>query len=143
MSTRNQFDDAEWHDCMVHGIEFFSEGFQSEIRLDIDLITDWSSCCEGFFKVAPVFLTFSDVTDLKVNIDWGNSGFRNSLSGIFIVSAVRKEISTVLKIEHYYEWELIFNNGGVVAFGASSFSQVIRKEPVLVDRQYLYEIERE
>jgi hypothetical protein len=74
-------DATSWHDNLVHALLFHvgdaSTGdWRSELVLDIDHIVEWICGTEGDarFRVAPATLTFHDVTDLRVNFDFGGSG---------------------------------------------------------------------
>jgi hypothetical protein len=50
----------------------------SELVLDLDFIVDWMCGVAGGgqFRVAPATLAFHGVTDPRIRIDWGDSGFQ-------------------------------------------------------------------
>jgi len=88
--TEVDFDRLSWHDCQIWGLEFRAgepdEGdWSSDLVLDIDFITEWLCGVTGGaqFRVAPATLAFHGVTDPRIGIDWGNSGFQVALHGVF------------------------------------------------------------
>ena len=111
--------------------------------LDLDHIVEWVCGADPSvrFRVAPATLTFHDVTDLKVALDWGNSGHRTALSEPQIDRITRAPVADQqIGLERpYYRWEIAFNwpRGGALGFGASGFSQILRAAPVLLDQQRL------
>jgi hypothetical protein len=74
-------DEISWHDNLVYGLLFnvgdVAKGdWRSELVLDIDHIVEWICGTDSYawFRVAPATLTFHDVTDLRVNFNFGGSG---------------------------------------------------------------------
>ena len=87
-------------------------------------------------------LTFHHVTDLKVNIDWGDSGHQVAVAEMTLDCIERQlvEKQLICLDRPYYRWSLQLNSprpGGAISFGASSFTQILRQEPVLCDEQKL------
>jgi hypothetical protein len=145
----NDFEKVYWHDCRIWGLVFHSgdadEGdWTSDLVLDIDFIVEWiCSVQEGptQFRVAPATLTFHGVTDLKLNIDWGNTGFQVALHEVSIDHISREQISDqkIFLDRPYYKWTIRLNSPkqGEIVFGAVDFTQTLRAEPVLTDKQCL------
>ena len=84
--TEADFDRLSWHDCHIWGIELRAgdpdDGdWTSDLVLDIDFIVEWicGTGGGGRFRVAPATLVFHGVTDPKIAIDWGRSGFHVAL----------------------------------------------------------------
>jgi hypothetical protein len=102
---------------------------------------EWVCDREGgaHFRVAPATLVFHGVSDLKVNIDWGNSGFQLALHEVSIDRINRERISDqkVFLDRPYYKWSIRLNwpQDGQIVFGAVGFSQTLRSEPVLMNTQ--------
>ncbi|MCX4027829.1 hypothetical protein H0A36_28555 [Endozoicomonas sp. SM1973] len=143
--TNNDFERISWHDNMIHGFSFDvnAEEFRSDLIIDIDYIVEWSCDDESEFKISPSFLTFHDITDLYINIDWGESGFMNAASGIFIIDIQRKSVETKLRMKNYYKWTIILNDKNhSISFGASGFTQKAYIDPVSTDIQYLKKNQR-
>ena len=140
------FEKFSWHDCRIWGLEFRTgdvneEDWTTDLVLDIDFIVEWVCDREGGaqFRVAPATLVFHGVSDLKVNIDWGNSGFQLALHEVSIDRINRERISDqkVFLDRPYYKWSIRLNwpQDGQIVFGAVDFSQTLRSEPVLMNTQ--------
>ena len=96
--------------------------------------------------MAPATLVFHGVTDPKIDIDWGRSGFQVALHPVSIDSIEREQIQDqkVHLDRHYYSWRIRLNwpAGGEIAFGAVGFSQTLRAEPVVTENYHLSLTER-
>jgi hypothetical protein len=146
--TEADFDRLSWHDCHIWGVEFRAgdadEGdWTSELVLDLDYIVEWlcGTSGGGQFRVAPATLVFHGVTDPKINIDWGRSGFQASLHAVSIGNVERELVQDqdVYLDRPYYRWRVLLNwpYSGEIAFGAVGFTQTLRGEPVLTEKQSL------
>ena len=137
-----------WHDDTLYGLRLevgdVARGdWRSELVLDLDHIVEWV-CVPGrntCSRVAPATLTFHDVTDLRVALDWGDSGHRTAL-GEPQIDAITRAAFEDQKIslgQPYYRWRIGLNwpRGGELTFGASGFTQTLRAAPVLLDQQRL------
>lgn len=141
-----------FHDNLVRGINFASEvgDFSSDISFDIDHILEWINCSpnqdEYLFSVSQAILTFHYVSDLVMNISWGNSNytkFTGDSSGFYILNIEKQKINSPLGDPDYYSWKITTNNKGqVISFGASDMSLKLIGSPQLVNRQYLLNSER-
>lgn len=146
--TTDNFDPHKFHDNLVHGIAMSVEGFSSELRLDLDYIADWPTCVPGDshsleFSVARGLVTFHDVTDLCVKIDWGDSGYTTAVSGPYIDVLQREKIVPALRLPNYFRWRIVFTDEkSSITFGASAMSFVTQGSLFRVDRQYLTDQER-
>lgn len=149
MNNDSDYDCHKYHDNVVHGIRFLVEEFVSEIVLDIDYIVLWpvEACDEvnkPIFRVARCDLRFTDVTDLKVDVDWGESGYTTAVAGTSIDRIDRHLVATTLRVPAYYHWNVVMNDGrSRVSFGASSMLPEIKGESIEVPRQYLNDSERD
>lgn len=144
----SDFDDLSWHDCHIWALELRAgdpeQGdWTSDLALDIDFIVDWVCGTDGGgqFRVAPATLVFRGVTDLRVAVDWGASNFQVALHPASIDGITREQIhdSKVYLDRTYYRWKIGLNwpAGGEITFGASGFTQTLRADPVLTERQHL------
>jgi hypothetical protein len=148
ISTEADFERLSWHDCTIWAIGFRAGDpdrgdWTSELVLDIDFLVEWICGVDGKarFKIAPATLVFRDLTDPKISIDWGRTGFQSSLHPVSI-HAIERERVQEQKIcfdRPYYSWRIPTNwpEGGEVSFGASGFTQTLRAEPVLTENQHL------
>ena len=137
-----------WHDDTVYGLRFevgdIARGdWRSELMLDLDHIVEWlcGSDRSVRFRVAPATLIFHDVTDLRIALDWGDSGHRTALGEPQIDAITRTQVldQKICLDRPYYRWRIALNwpRGGEVGFGASGFTQTLRAAPVLLDQQRL------
>jgi len=144
--TQEHFDQISWHDNTLYGLHFevgdrTRSEWHSDLVLDLDYIVEW--VCEAAgrvrFRVVPAILTFHDVTDLRIGVDFGDSGCRTAINEPSIDAITRQRISDqeICLDRPYYRWRIAFNlpRGGEIAFGASGFTQTCRAEPVLLDEQ--------
>jgi len=148
MNTETDFDCLSWHDCCIWAVEFRAgdplEGdWTSDLALDIDFIVEWICDVNGRcqFRVAPATLVFHGITDPKISIDWGRSGFRASIHPVSIHNVERElvENQKTHLDRPYYRWTIRMNwpDSSEIAFGAVGFTQTLRAEPVLTDEQCL------
>ncbi len=152
--TETDFGRLSWHDCHVWRVELRAgdpdeQDWTSDLVLDVDYIVEW--LCDvgggGQFRLAPATLVFHGVTDLRINIDWGRSGFQGALHELSIDGIEREPIQDqkVYLDRPYYRWTIRLNwpGSGEIAFGAVGFTQTLRAEPVLMERQSLSRRERD
>jgi hypothetical protein len=151
--TEADFDCLSWHDCHIWAIELHPGNpdvgdWTSDIALDIDFIVEWI-CGVGQgaqFRVAPATLVFHGVTDPKIDIDWGHSGHQASVHPASM-DGIERELLQDQKVfldRPYYRWRIRLNwpESGGIALGAVGFTQTLRAEPVLTDKQHLSRSER-
>lgn len=147
-ATEADFERLSWHDCHIWGIALHAgdpeDGdWTSDLALDIDFIVEWicGVAGGGQFRVAPASLVFHGVTDPRIDIDWGQSGHQAAVHPISI-DRVERELVRNQKVyldRPYYRWTLRLNwpMGSEITFGAFGFTQTLRAEPVLTERQCL------
>jgi len=152
--TEADFEHLSWHDCSIWAIELRAgnpaEGdWTSDLVLDIDFIVAWICGVGGRggqFRMAPASLVFHGVTDPKINIDWGTSGFQVSLHPVSIGNIEREQIQDqkVHLDRTYYSWRIRLNwpESGEIAFGAVGFTQTLLAEPTLTENHGLSLSER-
>ncbi len=142
------FKGLSWHDDTIYGLRFdvgdsFQGDWHAELVLDIDHIVEWVREAGGQvrFRIAPATLVFHDVTDLKIDMDWGDSGERAALHEASIAGITREPVPDQpgYPARAHYRWRIAINwpQGGEIGFGARGFTQTLRAEPVLLDEQRL------
>src|SRR5262249_12356697 len=134
-------EDLSWHDNLIYGVRFEvgdadRNDWRSDLALDIDHIVEWLCGVDGgaTFRVAPATLTFHDVTDLHIDLDFADGTYPRTLNELSI-----DRISVVAVDTQFggpgpygrYTIALNLPQGGAIAFGASGFSQVLRSSPRL------------
>ena len=143
--TTEDFDRLSWHDNHIHGFAL-REGDQAagELDLDIDFILEWicdraSGSCD--FCIAPAALTFHEVSDLVLSLDYVTK--TAALCPASISEIERKELMDPNGYTSF-TWAININwPAGAIRFKASGFTQVLRAEPIVVSgRQYLTADER-
>lgn len=151
--TGDDFERLSFHDCHIWGLQFRAGDAErgewvSELELDIDYILEWICGVDGGcrFRVAPAALVFEGATDLAMNVNWGDSGFRCALHQPSIDGIERERVpdQKIYLDRPYYSWKIRLNwpAGGVIAFGAAGFTLTTRGEGILTDRQRLSLAER-
>ena len=144
----SDFEILSWHDDTLYGLRFdvgdsFQGDWRADLVLDIDHIVEWVRGVAGKiqFRVAPATLVFHGVTDLKIAVDWGDSGDRNALHEVSIDGITRERVPDQegYPVREHYRWRIALNwpKGGEIAFGARDLTQTLRAEPLLLDQQQL------
>ena len=151
--TDVDFERLSWHDNHIYGLHLSlgdaaRDDWRSDLVLDIDHIVEWLCGVDkrAQFRVAPTTLAFHHVTDLGIAIDWGDSGCRTAIHEISIDGIAREAVADqkICLDRPYWRWRIETNwpKGGVIAFGASGFTQTLRATPVLIDEQKLSPLDR-
>jgi hypothetical protein len=145
--TDADFEHLSWCDCHVWGVGFHAgdaHDLASDLVLDIDFILDRVAGAEGKptqFRVAPASLVFAEVTDLRISLDWGNSGFPLSINPPSIDAIERECVPDrmVYPARRYYRWQIRFGwpPGAEIVFKSVGFTQTLRADPVLSDSHSL------
>ncbi|MGZ5475770.1 MAG: hypothetical protein ACXW29_04920 [Thermoanaerobaculia bacterium] len=145
--TDADFEELSWHDNFIHSIHLDAHAFESRLRLEIDHIIQWVSPAPDSyaFWVAPASLVFENVTDLKIDIEFDQSGYQVVIHQVSIHGITRAPVP-VQKIcfdRPYYIWTIETNwPAGEITFGASGFVQTLHAQPVLTSEQQLSPVER-
>jgi len=143
--TTPDFDLLSWHDCHVHGLHLATvqeENGTADLELDLDFIVEWIPRDDRTiqFLVAPATLTFREVFGLRIKIDYVTPA-----AGMapFSLDGIEREAVTYETGYTTFRWRLPVNwPAGQITFEGPAFTQVLRREPLLVDRQYLLAAER-
>ncbi|HSR73115.1 MAG TPA: hypothetical protein VLL72_12105 [Kiloniellales bacterium] len=139
-----------WHDNLVYEIRLVRgdperNDWRSELVLGLDHILEWLADGQGGmrFRIAPARLVFSDVTDLVVALDWGDSGCRVALNEVSIDRIERDRLpeseQKICLDRPYYRWRIETNlpTGGRFSFGASGYRQDLLGPAILCDQPWL------
>lgn len=70
------FEQISLHDVRVYALAFQRQEDQGNLILDIDYLAQGDCRPEGGhdFLIVPATLTFVDVVDLEIHLDWGQIG---------------------------------------------------------------------
>ena len=131
----SRFEEMSWHDNHVHGLRIREgEDGCGELELDLDYILEWLRPTPSAFafRLAPATLTFVDVFDLRIEIDYAAA-----TAGItpFSISEITRESPVnggALKWKIELNWPQ-----GAISFSASGFRQTLRVSPIVSDSQSL------
>jgi hypothetical protein len=129
-ATDDDFSSSSWHDNALYGLRLdlgdpIRGDWHADLVLDIVHIVEWICGADGGarFRVAPATLAFHDVTDLRVIIDCGNSGYRTAVTELSIASITRERLrdQRVGLDRPYHRWRIALNlpPGGELTFGAT------------------------
>lgn len=137
------FDQVDLHDVDVYGFFLQRRGFEISLILDIDYLAERTLRLDNRFEylVAPATLTFLEVVDLQIHLDWGASlrreepyGVISNFSGqVMIYDFRRLAYTDPVYIERgYLRYELDFSepSDGRISLGAKDFTIVGRQELV-------------
>jgi hypothetical protein len=134
------------HDVRVYALVFQRLEHQGDLLLDIDYIAEWGQDEDDkhSFLVVPATLTFFDVVDLQVHLDWGHRAIYEKEphgviccpSGELIVDNFNRFAYTdplyTNQPKPYCRYELSFWEpaGARIALGATDFRMVGRQKAV-------------
>ena len=87
--TQEQFEEMSWHDNHVHAIRIVEGSYgPGQLVLDLDYILEWINDKEGFqFRLQPVMLTFFEVADLRISLDYATP---TAALGPFSIHAIER-----------------------------------------------------
>ena len=144
------FDQVDLHDVGVYGFFLQRRGVETSLILDIDYLAERTLLANNHFEylVAPATLTFLDVVDLQIHLDWGTSlrreepyGVISSFLGEGWIDDFRRFAYTdpVYAERSYWRYELDFSDprDGRINLGAKDFTIVGRQDPVRSDQKIL------
>ena len=140
--TDADFEDMSWHDNHVHGFQIRSGEYGAgEIDLDLDYIVEWLCAADGSceFRLAPATLTFKEVSDLRIELD-----YEAVTAGLvpFSIDGISREDGTVAT-ESLRRWTVKLNwPRGSLAFRASGYTQRLRAPLRISAEQCLSEASR-
>src|ERR1700732_1231921 len=89
--THADFDEMSWHDNHVHGLQIGAgENGSGELILGINCLVGWLNPTEGVFqfRIAPAILTFAQVTDLRLDVDYASA---SAAFGPFSTGGIERE----------------------------------------------------
>ncbi|OGV56896.1 MAG: hypothetical protein A2017_05165 [Lentisphaerae bacterium GWF2_44_16] len=137
--TDKDWENLCWHDNRIYGISLSYGKFHENLIIDIDYIVEWicrpDKTCS--FLISPATLTFNQILDLEINIKCKHQGI--------YINAIHRELDkerSTLPDRLYYNWKIDCHYGSHVSFGASSFSRILRKKPILCHGQEIPFAER-
>jgi hypothetical protein len=146
------FDEISLHDVRVYALAFQRREQQGNLILDIDYLAQWNSPPEGGhdFLIVPATMTFVEVVDLEVHLDWGPSVYQREPYGVICCPSGELIINDWRRFAYtdpvytgrsrpFLRYELDFwePRGGRVCLGAQDFRIVGRQDGVHSHQQTL------
>jgi hypothetical protein len=135
--THDHFAQMSWHDNHVHALRIVSGEYGTgQLILDLDYILEWVKDSEGGcrFLIVPATLTFHEVTDLRVTIDYAAS---TAALGPFSLDRIDRWFEKRDRYEAQL-WALRLNwPAGGITFASRGYEQRGVGAPVLSDEQWL------
>lgn len=145
MLTTDNFEELSWHDNAIHAFRILEgdDNTGGQLLLDVDYIAEWlQGSDKGFnFKIVPSDLTFHDVSDLAISVDYAAA---TAAVQPMTIHEIIREVVTYSNGYSSYKWKIEINwpPKGFISFQATGFTQVPRMEPVVSGAQYLSPSER-
>lgn len=142
MSLPERFEDYSWHDNAIHGFRIVEgpDGCGGELILDIDFIVEWlppqgENNAFGF-RIAPAHLTFHDVTDLVISVDYASS---TAAVQPMTIHEIHREVVTYPTGYSSFAWKIEINwpRNSFISFRSPGFTQALKGEPIVSGAQYL------
>ena len=145
MFSIDDFEKIHWHDNAIHSLRIVeAEDCAGELVLDIDFIAEWLPPVNNAFnfKIAPSDLTFHEVSDLIISINYAAA---SAAVGPMTISEITRTVCSYPNGHSSFTWRININwpPKSFISFQASGFTQVPRSEPVFSDAQYLSPSERQ
>ncbi|QRY65460.1 hypothetical protein JVX98_07450 (plasmid) [Ensifer sp. PDNC004] len=122
--TDADFNNMGWHDCRLYAIKLLDQRFN--LSFDIDYMFRWH---QTGFDISPCVLTFFNVFDLKINLDYDG----NLLCFISDINRLEARSPNGTRIWLYG----IECNVGSISFSATGFEQTVKAPPTCSETQDL------
>jgi len=143
MFSTEDFGKIQWHDNAIHGFRILEGDTCGELVFDIDFIAEWLPPLNGkySFKVAPSSLTFHEVSDLVISINYAEA---SAAVQPMTIHEIQRESITYPNGYKSFRWKVDINwlPKSFFSFCSPGFSQLQRMEPITTEAQYLSPSER-
>lgn len=144
MFSTDDFEKIHWHDNAIHGFRILEGELCGDLVFDIDFISEWLSPVEGAFsfRVAPSDLTFHEVSDLIVSINYAAA---SAAVQPMTIHEIHRETITYPNGYSSFSWRIELNwpPNSFFTFQSRGFTQHQRMEPIITGAQYLSPSERQ
>jgi hypothetical protein len=141
----SEFEKMIWHDNAIHGFHIRESGdnCNGELDFDIDYILEWLAPENNSFsfRVAPAMLTFHDVSDLIISINYAKI---TAAVQPMTIHEIRREVINYANGFSSFKWMIEINwpLDSFISFEASGFTQKMYGQQVASGAQYLQPSER-
>ena len=140
MFKTEDFEKMHWHDNAIHGFRILegNDGCAGQLLFDIDYIDEWinGSGSSFNFKITPSDITFHDVSDLVISINY--AALPAAIQPMCI-QEIKREVLVYPNGHSSFNWKIELNwpFNSFYEFRASGFTQVPRMHAVYSESQYL------
>jgi hypothetical protein len=118
-----------FHDCHVHGLQWRRERFTFSIHLQY--ILEWiapSDAVAGYrFSIAEGRITFQDVDDLKVSMDWSGAALDSQIASVRVL---RTRTTPNGRLQRYFEIEFA-EPEAIISLWSTEYEVDLLQEPVI------------
>ena len=143
MLSTDDFEKIHWHDNAIHGFRILEGELCGDLVFDIDFIVEWLPPVQGAFsfRVAPSNLTFHEVSDLIISINYAAA---TAAVQPLAIHEIHREVVTYPNGYSSFAWKVELNwpPNSYFTFQSSGFTQHQRMEPITTGAQYLSSMER-
>jgi len=120
---------ASFHDCRVHGLRWRREQFT--FSMDVQYILEWIEQSGGSsdyrFSISEGRLTFQNVDDLKVSMDWSGAALDSRIASIQVPKTRTTPNGTVQR-----RFEIEFSEPeAVISLWSTGYEVELLREPVI------------
>jgi len=133
--SESEAEPESFHDSHVHGLSWRRAEFAFSV--DLQYILEWiepSDISSGYrFSICEARLTFRDVDDLKISMDWLGAALDAQIDALRIVQS---RTTPTGRVQHYYEIEFS-EPGANIALWSTGYEVALLQDPVVSDVTYI------
>jgi hypothetical protein len=126
--TESEAQPQTFHDCHVHGIHWRRERFTFSMHLQY--ILEWLPPSDGSsayrFSIAEAQVTFQDVDDLKVSMDWSGAALDSQIASL---RAQEARTTPNGRIQRYFSIEFA-DPEAIISLWSTGYEVRLLQEPV-------------
>ena len=118
-----------FHDCHVHGLRWQRDRFT--FSMDLQYILEWIEPKDGSsgyrFSISEGRLTFQNVDDLKVSMDWSGAALDSQIASIQVL---KTRTTPNGRVQRYFEIEFA-DPEAVISLWSTGYEVELLREPVI------------
>jgi hypothetical protein len=118
-----------FHDCHVHGLQWRRDRFT--FSMDLQYILEWIPPSDGAagyrFSISEGRVTFRDVDDLKVSMDWSGAALDSQIASVRVL---RTRTTPNGRLQRHFEIEFA-EPEAVISLWSTGYEVNLLREPVV------------
>jgi hypothetical protein len=118
-----------FHDCHVHGLQWRRDRFT--FSMDLQYILEWIAPSNGSadyrFSISEGRVTFRDVDDLKVSMDWSGAALDSQIASVRVL---RTRTTPNGRLQRHFEIEFA-EPEAVISLWSTGYEVNLLREPVV------------